>query len=94
MKTILAYVIAFLCLGVSVVRADDKKQDKLDPLDSCQVARADLEAELGKVRRELAILQLRMKYRLADGDTVDPQTLAITRAKIATSSPPKVEPRK
>jgi hypothetical protein len=57
--------------------------EKVDPLDSCTIARAELEFELSKLRRELAVMQVRAKYKLTDADTVDPTTLAITRGKKA-----------
>ena len=80
MKTITACMTAFLFLGISIVRAD-KPTEKIEAVDSCQITRAELELELSKVRRELAVLQIRIKYKLTDADTVDPSTLAITRGK-------------
>lgn len=64
-----------------VLLAGVANAEQVAPLDLCEVTAASLAEENAKLRLELARLRLQLKYKLAEGDTVDQKTFEIKRAE-------------
>lgn len=69
--------------------------DRVDPLDMCTNNVATLQAEIAKLNMQITTLKLRTKYKIAETDTVDSDTLIIRRVKKEETkksvTPPKKE---
>lgn len=90
--TVLAFVAALFCAALAC--AEPVKDETVDEADALRVQLAEsraeeLAAKIEVARRDLERLRaaadaeraaLQKKYRLTDGDRVDPQTRAIVRA--------------
>lgn len=78
------------------------KPEKIEEIDllraqNAQLKAAELSTRIEGAKRDLADLQkqiaeaetaIQRKYKLADGDKIDPSTMTITRAKPSKDNPP------
>jgi hypothetical protein len=68
-------------LALLLLSAPVAAEERIDASDVCADRVAALELQVAQLRQALVQAQLLAKYRIAEGDKVDPKTFQITRAK-------------